>query len=217
MPWTVIGRHGARWATVLSLLIIQIACSKTPPPSELEPLGDAREAGSANADEFVELAGMGLVDDVLASLEQGVDLHATNSLGRTALMEASLYGRRKVVEVLLDRGARVDERDPNGRTALQYAATGPYAGTVRLLLENGAEVNVTDTLEGFTALMFAAGEGQREVVKVLLEFGADPTIKDVDGDTALSFAIQKNHPAVAEMLSQQQADGDQSPAGEDQQ
>ena len=214
MPWTFIGRRWAPWAAVLSLLIIQIGCSKTPPPSELAPLGDAGETGPVNVDEFVESAGMGMIDEVLASLDQGVDIHATNASGRTALMEAAFFGRRKVVEILLDRGARIDQRDQNGRTALQYAATGPYAGTVRLLLENGAEVNVTDTVEGFTALMFAAGEGQHEVVKVLLEFGADPTIKDVDGDTALSFAIQKYHTAVAELLSAQPAETDQPPAGE---
>ena len=39
-----------------------------------------------------------------------------------------------------------------------------------------------------------------EVVRLLLAHGADPTIADEDGDTAISFARQKGHSAVVELL-----------------
>ena len=39
-----------------------------------------------------------------------------------------------------------------------------------------------------------------KVVRLLLEHGADPTLKDADGDTAESFATQKGHPDVVEVL-----------------
>jgi ankyrin repeat protein len=209
---TFIGRRRATRLTVVSVVIIQLGCSRTPPPSELEPLRDTRQTGSVSVEDFIEFAGMGDVDEVLGSLDQGMDVHAVNELGRTALMQAALYGRRKVVELLLDRGARVDRRDNEGRTALQYAATGPYAGTVRLLLEHGAEVDVVDSGEHFTALMFAAGEGQKEVIQVLLEYGADPSIEDLDGDTAVTHAMRRGHRAVVELLSAHQADTLQTPA-----
>ena len=44
------------------------------------------------------------------------------------------------------------------------------------------------------------GEGQFEVVRLLLAHGADPSLKDKDDDTAESFARQKGHSAVVELL-----------------
>ena len=46
----------------------------------------------------------------------------------------------------------------------------------------------------------AAAEGQTEVVWLLLSHGADPSLKDADGDTAESFAREKAHTAVLELL-----------------
>jgi ankyrin repeat protein len=61
-------------------------------------------------------------------------------------------------------------------------------------------VDVQGTLEGFTALMTASAEGEEQVVRLLLAHGADPDLKDVDGDTAASFARQKGHTAVVQLL-----------------
>ncbi|MGB3863606.1 MAG: ankyrin repeat domain-containing protein [Candidatus Aminicenantaceae bacterium] len=60
--------------------------------------------------------------------------------------------------------------------------------------------NLVDTVEQWTALMFAAGEGQLEVVQILLKHGADPSLKDVDGDTALVFAQRNGHAQVTGLL-----------------
>ena len=81
-----------------------------------------------------------------------------------------------------------------------YASTGPFASTVKFLLNNGANVNSVDHGEKFSALMNAAAEGQLEVVKLLLKYGADKDLKDIDGDTAESFASQKNHLEVSNFL-----------------
>ena len=48
--------------------------------------------------------------------------------------------------------------------------------------------------------MTAAAEGQLEVVRMLLVYGANPGLKDVDGDTAGTFAEQKGHSAVVDLL-----------------
>ena len=92
--------------------------------------------------------------------------------------------------------------DATDRSALMYASTGPYADTVKVLLEAGAKVNLIDNQEGFTALMFAAAEGQSEIVTLLLDASADPSLADVDGDTASSFAAKNGHTAVVELIAQ---------------
>jgi ankyrin repeat protein len=149
---------------------------------------------------LMEAAYMGKLDEVRRLVLDGTPVDAIDAEGRTPLMFAAFNGHAAVAEYLLDAGAEIDTKDSSGRTALMYAASGPFVETVGLLLKRGAEVNVQGTLEGFTPLMTAAAEGLTEVVRILLAAGADRDIKDVDGDTALSFARQNGHGEVVELL-----------------
>ena len=115
-------------------------------------------------------------------------------------MLAAFHGHTHIARLLLDRGAEVNARDLVGRTSLMYAASGPNQVTVRVLLEYGADPLTADHAEQFTALMFAAAEGQAEVVRVLLSHGSDPGMVDVDGDTALDFAVRNHDTDVAALL-----------------
>ena len=60
----------------------------------------------------------------------------------------------------------------------------------------------------------AAAEGQADVVKLLLKHKADITLKDVDGDTAESFAAKNGHTAVVKILQEAAAKKAKSPAPE---
>ena len=142
----------------------------------------------------------GDLEKVTASLEAGTDVNAMDADGRTALMFAAFNGHSELVLKLMEKGAVVDRRDQMGRTALLYAATGPFPETVSILIDKGAKANVVDSDEHFSPLMHAAAEGNLDVVKVLLEAGADPTLVDVDGDDAASFARQGGHMEVANFL-----------------
>ena len=161
----------------------------------------ARKALTPAEQALMESAYTGKLDAVEALVAEGTAVDVTDPEKRTPMMWAAFNGHTKVVGFLLDKGSKVDARDASGRTALMYASSGPFRETVELLLEKGADVNLQGTLEGFTALMTAAAEGQEEVVRLLLAHGADPSLKDVDGDTAESFARQKGHPAVVDLLS----------------
>jgi len=145
-------------------------------------------------------AALGELADAQRLVAEGVAVDVVESEGRTPLMVAAFDGHRHVVSFLLVEGADVDHRDGNGRTALMYASSGPFVETVELLLDAGAEVDAQGLLEGFTALMTAAAEGQLDVVQLLLDRGADPAIQDVDGDTALTFALENGHHEVVSLL-----------------
>ena len=149
---------------------------------------------------LLEAAFAGELDTVERLVTEGTSVDTTDPDKHTPVMWAAFNGHTEVVRYLLQQGATLDAKDASGRTALMYASSGPYPETVELLLKKGAGVNTQGTLEGFTALMTAAAEGQMKVVQLLLKHGADPTLKDKDGDTAESFARQKGHSAVAELL-----------------
>ena len=142
----------------------------------------------------------GNIDVVKKYIEDGFDVNTQNKGGQTLLMHAGFNGHTELCEYLIHKGINIGTRDSDGRTALMYTCTGPFAKTVELMLETGANASAVDTKEHWTPLMFAAAEGQYEIVKLLLDAGADKTIKDVDGDTAESFAIQNKHTNVAKLL-----------------
>lgn len=149
---------------------------------------------------FMDDALNGNADAVEQAVAAGVDVNAVDEEKRTALMLAAFNGHVEIVKLLLDHDAKLSERDSMGRTPLMFAATGDNAAACEALLAAGADVNATDTGEGFTALMHAAAEGQLEVVKVLLQHNADRSRRDIDGDTAQSFAEKNGHTEVVKML-----------------
>ena len=169
--------------------------------------GISSEAASAEPESTPELVGLlhqaaldGDLNAVEKALESGANVNGVDEDGRTAIMFAAFNGHSDIVLTLLEAEAGIDRRDLMGRTALLYAATGPFPETVRILLDKGAEANVVDSDEHFSPLMHAAAEGNLDVVKILLKGGADPTLQDVDGDDAASFARQGGHLEVANYL-----------------
>jgi Ankyrin repeats (3 copies) len=61
--------------------------------------------------------------DTVKWLEQkGVSIDQRNYYGRTALMEATLWGRLETVQFLIDRGASIYTEDANGHRAADFAA-----------------------------------------------------------------------------------------------
>ncbi len=184
-------------AGFITIFAIPAIAQQTPPSPDEIALFEAAYGGN--------------LADVGRLVGEGAAVDAVDPENRTPMMFAAFNGHRQVVSFLLTEGARADLKDVNGRTALMYASSGPFAETVEILLDAGAEIDVQDTLEGFTTLMTAAAEGQVEVVQLLLERGADPSIKDVDGDTALSFARLNGHNAVVELFETSLQENDVTP------
>ena len=150
--------------------------------------------------EVIEAALHGKLETIEKALAEGYKPDARDPENRTALMYAAFNGQTAIVKKLIDAGADVNAQDKTGSTALMFAASGPFAETVQLLLDSGAKINTIDSNEHFTALMWAAAEGQAENVTLLLKHKADTTLKDIDGDTAESFAAKAGHTKVVKIL-----------------
>ena len=156
---------------------------------------------SITQQEVIEAALYGKTDTIRKALESGLKVDARDPDNRTALMFAAFNGRTDAAKLLIGAGADVNAQDSTGTSALMFAASAPGgADTVQLLIDAGAKVNMIDSNEHFTALMWAAAEGQLDSVKLLLRHGADASLKDIDGDTAETFAAAKGHAAIAALL-----------------
>lgn len=97
-----------------------------------------------------------------------------------ALRYAAGYGRREIVEFLLDRGVNVDGHHGDNQTALFFAILGDHVEIVRLLLEHGAQSGM-QTRYGtvFGAALWRASHGgnpdrQKAIIERLLAAGGAP-------------------------------------------
>jgi hypothetical protein len=82
---------------------------------------------------LLQAAQSGDIGLVKSLLESGVSLEMTDSLGRTALMLATIHGHANVVRLLLDAGANVDAADRDGATPLERARAQQQPEIARLL------------------------------------------------------------------------------------
>lgn len=86
-------------------------------------------------------------------LSKGANVHATDSIGRTALHEAAQMGNVLAVRSLLRNGANVDQTTKNGLTPLHASMASIIVSpeTIETLLKSGAEINA-QTKDGRTPL-----------------------------------------------------------------
>ncbi|KAG7164267.1 poly [ADP-ribose] polymerase tankyrase-1-like 2 [Homarus americanus] len=117
------------------------------------------------------------------------NVNARDTAGRKSspLHFAAGFGRRDVVEHLLNLGAAVGARDDGGLIPLHNACSFGHAEVVSLLLKHGADPNARDNWN-YTPLHEAASKSKFDVCIVLLQNGADHTIRNTDGKTALDLA-----------------------------
>uniref|UniRef100_A0A7N8XED9 Poly [ADP-ribose] polymerase n=1 Tax=Mastacembelus armatus TaxID=205130 RepID=A0A7N8XED9_9TELE len=117
------------------------------------------------------------------------NVNSRDTAGRksTPLHFAAGFGRKNVVDFLLQNGANVYARDDGGLISLHNACSFGHAEVVRLLLHHGADANARDNWN-YTPLHEAAIKGKIDVCIVLLQHGAEPTVRNTDSRTALDLA-----------------------------
>ncbi|XP_041117079.1 poly [ADP-ribose] polymerase tankyrase-2-like isoform X4 [Polyodon spathula] len=117
------------------------------------------------------------------------NVNSRDTAGRksTPLHFAAGFGRKDVVDYLLQNGANVHACDDGGLISLHNACSFGHAEVVNLLLRHGADPNSRDNWN-YTPLHEAAIKGKIDVCIVLLQHGADPTIRNTDGKTSFDLA-----------------------------
>jgi ankyrin repeat protein len=138
-----------------------------------------------------------VVDRLLA---KGAHADRPNVNGWTPLIAACKEGFSEVVKALLNKRADANARTKEGETALMFASTEGNPEVVQLLLQTDVDVNAVDDKFKATPLMRAGSLGHLQVAEILLANGAGVNLRNIDNKTALSFAKEKNHEDVAELL-----------------
>lgn len=160
------------------------------------PLHLAAEGGHA---EVVKL---------LLEYSSSLDLEVKNVHGNTLLHQATMNGRDKVVQVLLDHAPTqfdLDDENNDGNTPLHLAAKEGHVEVVRVLFGCALELQLDKkNKDKNTPLHLAMKGGYLEVVKVFLEHadaekcGLDST--NVEGNSPLHLAIEQGHVEVVKEL-----------------
>jgi ankyrin repeat protein len=128
-------------------------------------------------------------------LDHGADINAVEQtdLMDTPMHYAVKFGKTENIRVLIKRGANLQLKSKAGDTALHVAVQFDQISAAELLLNHGLKLDPN-------MLPYAAMQGKLAMVKWLIEHGADPNTKGPYGVTALSVAISKNLPEIADYL-----------------
>lgn len=111
-------------------------------------------------------------------------------------------GYLEMLKVCVVDMEEIDTRDPEGYTALHLAAMNGHEDIVEFLhLELKASVNVANTKEESSRpIMDAAYNNNYGCLKFLIDHGADTEVKDESGNTALMYAVERNHGKCIRLL-----------------
>jgi ankyrin repeat protein len=161
--------------------------------------------GAEPENDFFRICSKGTLEDVRKALIIGVNIHARDGQGMTALMYAARDNADpEVMKVLLRAAAprrpwyklggevAVEDRDKEGRTALMFAVENNSPDVVGVLLDAGADVNARDKRDMTVLMRAVTHKSGSKVVEMLLDAGADVNVAGTSGVTALMLAASKN-------------------------
>jgi len=163
---------------------------------------------SGNNEIFKLLFEQSKVDDIVLDVARRyADIHAYNKVAELsfvlnkAMEYAVIRGHNKIVEMLLNH-PNIDIIKEYFCNYVMFAVSRGHEDILKMLLEKGVvNINEKYLTEKFTLLTYAVEEGYAEIVKLLLKQpGIDINVKNVDGETALDFAIRKGRRKIIRLI-----------------
>lgn len=150
-------------------------------------------------DELIDAIKAGDLDRVRGMIAINPDLANARSGELPVIMLAVYYGKREIVQSLIDHGADLD---------IHSAAASGKADRLALLIgADPASVN-THSGDGWTPLALASYFGQREAARLLIASGADvhARSKSAEQNMPLHAAVAGKRHALVELLIESGAD-----------
>ena len=136
-------------------------------------------------------------------IRQGAKLDFKDLAGDTPLHNALLLSNDDFAEILIEKDANYCIPNNDGNTALHLAIKSGNTSLIKEMLQHTSKlkINIMDK-EGNTPLILAAAKGNLNVVKLLLEAKAKTNIRNNNGESAYTIAINANYQKIAELISQ---------------
>jgi uncharacterized protein len=154
--------------------------------------------------DIFEACALGDCDRIEPLLERDAMLvHQDSADGWSPLHLAAAFGGPQATTLLITHGAHVHRfsHNPQRNQPLHACiALGRNPETLRILIAQGADVNM-EQAGGYTPLHQAAAAGLEDIVRILMEAGANPSLACHQGKTPADYARERNHDAVAKLLS----------------
>jgi len=150
--------------------------------------------------ELLEASRTGNIEGVIASIDAGANVNATDNKGSTPLHYAAHNGRTEAVLALIGKGADLNTPNEYGDTPLHYAATNGNTEIALALIEKGAYLDVPNMNNGDTPLHYAVANGHTEIAHALIIAGADVNAPNEYGITPLHSAAFNGHTEIAHAL-----------------
>lgn len=195
-PWYLAAYYG--YTEIARLLIIAKADPVIPPKNDLKEENKIIEAVINRKDKDGYTLIMGAVEDYQYSqnikliqffIDKGADLSVTYPDGQTLIEKAIQTNNTELIKLLFEASETKNYISPAKRLSnlnLIAAAQNGNIVTVNNALKAGADINTKDKI-GCTPLIWAVNGYEYGLAEFLIEQGADVTIRDNDGDTALSI------------------------------
>jgi ankyrin repeat protein len=153
-------------------------------------------------EDFLKAVNEREVKAVKLFLSGGIDIHAHDSSGQTALHLAANNDDAEMISLLLKAGADLNAKDERGKTPLLAAVTNGYGGAKATppLIAAGADLK-TSYQYGTSIIYEAANKDAAAPLQALIKAGAEIEAANEKGETALFLAASMGR-KVAPLLIQ---------------